>query len=152
MIKGLNDRVVHSIIHPATNPYYKPSESCPLLVTCHGGPTASRGSISSLKYSYFTSRGFNVCDINYGGSDGYGRKYRSLLNNQWGIIDYEDVLSVVDSLIKQGIADPKKILITGGSAGGFTVLNSLVNGKVFAAGIEKFLLYLYIYFISFLSM
>jgi dipeptidyl aminopeptidase/acylaminoacyl peptidase len=79
-----------------------------------------------------------VVDVNYGGSTGYGRQYRQALNGNWGIIDREDVISVVLALIDQGVASKDQILIRGGSAGGFTVLNVLVNSDVFAAGASYF--------------
>ncbi|NCW35383.1 MAG: S9 family peptidase, partial [Actinobacteria bacterium] len=75
-------------------------------------------------------------DINYGGSTGYGAKYRHLLDGQWGVIDYEDVISTVNYLVETGVAAEGKIFIAGGSAGGFTVLNALVHSNVFAAGAD----------------
>ena len=133
-VEGKNGRVVFAILHPAHNPDFSPSEKTPLLVVAHGGPTHHVNADADLNYIYFTSRGISVVDVNYGGSTGYGRKYRNLLRGQWGIIDREDVISVVDSLINEGMADKDKILIRGGSAGGFTVLNVLVNSDHFAGG------------------
>jgi len=106
----------------------------PLLVTAHGGPTSQVSATAKLSFAYYTSRGIAVVDVNYGGSTGYGREYRNALRGQWGIMDYEDVLSVVDALVADGTADKSKVVIKGGSAGGFTVLNALVMGDVFAAG------------------
>jgi dipeptidyl aminopeptidase/acylaminoacyl peptidase len=91
-----------------------------------------------LDYLYWTSRGFTIADINYGGSTGYGSSYRHLLDGQWGVIDYEDVITTVEYLKKEGIADGDKVFIEGGSAGGFTVLNALVHSDVFAAGADYF--------------
>jgi len=127
-------RKVYAILHPAAHPDFEPSEKTPLMVVVHGGPTAHSPATLSMKYSYFTTRGISVVDVNYGGSTGYGREYRNLLRGQWGITDREDVIAVVDSLIATGTVDAKKILIRGGSAGGFTVLNVLVNSDHFAAG------------------
>ncbi len=127
-------RKVYAILHPATHPDFEPSEKTPLMVVVHGGPTAHSPATLSMKYSYFTSRGISVVDVNYGGSTGYGREYRNLLRGQWGIVDREDVIAVVDSLIATNTVDAQKILIRGGSAGGFTVLNVLVNSDRFAAG------------------
>ncbi|MFM8937649.1 MAG: prolyl oligopeptidase family serine peptidase, partial [Actinomycetota bacterium] len=79
-----------------------------------------------------------IADINYGGSTGYGSKYRHLLDGKWGIVDYEDVITSVEFLIKEGIADPKKIFISGGSAGGFTVLNALIHSDLFVAGADHY--------------
>ncbi|MFZ4742760.1 MAG: S9 family peptidase [Betaproteobacteria bacterium] len=135
-IKALRSdgREVFAILHPAHHPDLEPSEKPPLMVVVHGGPTANSSAALSMKYAYFTSRGISVVDVNYGGSTGYGRAYRNLLQGQWGIVDREDVLAVVDALIAQGTCDKDKVLIRGGSAGGFTVLNVLVNSQRFAAG------------------
>ena len=129
-----DSRKVFAILHAAHHPDFEPSEKPPLMVVVHGGPTANSAATLSMKYAYFTSRGISVVDVNYGGSTGYGRHYRNLLRGQWGVVDCEDVLAVVDSLIAQGICAPDKVVIRGGSAGGFTVLNALVHSKSFAAG------------------
>lgn len=127
-------RKVFAILHAAHHPDFEPSEKPPLMVVVHGGPTANSSATLSMKYAYFTSRGISVVDVNYGGSTGYGRHYRNLLRGQWGVVDCEDVLAVVESLIAQGVCAPDKVVIRGGSAGGFTVLNALVLSKSFAAG------------------
>ena len=127
-------RKVFAILHSAHHPDFEPSEKPPLMVVVHGGPTANSSATLSMKYAYFTSRGISVVDVNYGGSTGYGRHYRNLLRGQWGVVDCEDVLAVVESLIAQGICAADKVVIRGGSAGGFTVLNALVHSKSFAAG------------------
>ena len=131
-------RPVYGIFYPATNPDCEPSEKPPLLVMVHGGPTAHEAAVISLEHSYFTSRGIAVVEVNYGGSTGYGREYRNLLRGQWGIVDREDVIEIVDHLIDAGEVDGSKVLIRGGSAGGFTVLNVLVNSDRFAAGASYF--------------
>ena len=127
-------RKVFAILHAAHHPDFEPFEKPPLMVVVHGGPTANSSATLSMKYAYFTSRGISVVDVNYGGSTGYGRHYRNLLRGQWGVVDCQDVLAVVDSLIAQGVCSPDKVVIRGGSAGGFTVLNALVHSKSFAAG------------------
>jgi len=127
-------REVFAILHSAHHPDFEPSEKPPLMVVVHGGPTANSCATLSMKYAYFTSRGISVVDVNYGGSTGYGRQYRNLLRGQWGVVDCEDVLAVVESLIAKGTCAADKVVIRGGSAGGFTVLNALVNSKRFAAG------------------
>ena len=127
-------REVFAILHSAHHPDFEPSEKPPLMVVVHGGPTANSSATLSMKYAYFTSRGISVVDVNYGGSTGYGRQYRNLLRGQWGVVDCEDVLAVVESLIAKGTCAADKVVIRGGSAGGFTVLNALVNSKRFAAG------------------
>ena len=129
-----NGRIVHAFISPATNPNFKGDELPPVIITVHGGPTANTSGVASIKRAFFTSRGFTVVDVDYGGSTGYGRAYRETLKGQWGVVDTEDILAVVAGLISNGIADPNQILIRGGSAGGYAVLNGLVHSKVFAAG------------------
>ena len=133
-VTGKDGRKVFAIMHPAHNPDVEYSGPTPLIVTVHGGPTAHVSATLNLKYNYFTSRGIGVVDVNYGGSTGYGREYRRALNGQWGIVDRKDCISVVEHLIETGVALKDQILVRGGSAGGYTVLNVLVNSDVFAAG------------------
>lgn len=106
----------------------------PLIVKCHGGPTSAAGKGLDWYIQLFTSRGFAVVDVDYGGSVGYGKKYRQRLDGNWGIVDVEDTIACVEHLVREGKADPKRVAITGGSAGGFTVLASLCAGEVFSAG------------------
>ena len=129
-----NGRVVHAFISPATNPNFESDALPPVIITVHGGPTANTSGVASIKRAFFTSRGFTVVDVDYGGSTGYGRAYRESLKGQWGVVDTEDIIAVVAGLVSDGIADPNQILIRGGSAGGYAVLNGLVHSKVFAAG------------------
>lgn len=131
-------RDVKVILHSPRHPEHQVSGPTPLLVQLHGGPTAHSSAIAKLDYLYWTTRGFTIADINYGGSTGYGSRYRHLLDGQWGVIDYEDVITTVQFLIKEGIADSSRVFIEGGSAGGFTVLNSLVHSTIFAAGADYF--------------
>jgi len=106
----------------------------PLIVMGHGGPTAHSSPKLNLKVQYWTSRGFAVVEINYGGSSGFGRAYRNLLNNQWGIVDVQDCIAAVEYLVESNKVDRSKIAIRGGSAGGFTVLTSLIKSDIFSAG------------------
>ena len=129
-----NGRTVHAFMSPATNPNYESTELPPVVITVHGGPTANTTGVASIKRAFFTSRGFTVVDVDYGGSTGYGRAYRETLKGQWGVVDTEDILAVVAGLVANGLADPNKVVIRGGSAGGYAVLNGLVHSKVFAAG------------------
>ncbi|MFM8961388.1 MAG: S9 family peptidase, partial [Actinomycetota bacterium] len=131
-------REVKVILHQPQHPTETVSGPTPVLVQLHGGPTAHSSAVVKLDYLYWTSRGFTIADINYGGSTGYGSSYRHLLDGQWGVIDYEDVITTVEYLKKEGIADGEKVFIEGGSAGGFTVLNALVHSDVFAAGADYF--------------
>lgn len=106
----------------------------PLLVKAHGGPTAATSSALDLKIRYWTSRGFAVLDVNYRGSTGYGRQYRHRLYGNWGVVDVEDCIHGAREIASRGLADPERLLITGSSAGGYTVLCALVFHDVFAAG------------------
>lgn len=112
----------------------EPGTAPPLLVKVHGGPTGATSSALDLKIRFWTSRGFAVLDVNYRGSTGYGREYRKKLHGQWGIADVEDCIRGARELSKRGLADPERLLISGSSAGGFTVLAALTFHDVFAAG------------------
>jgi dipeptidyl aminopeptidase/acylaminoacyl peptidase len=107
----------------------------PLIVVSHGGPTTATSATFDMKLQYWTSRGFAVVDVNYGGSSGYGRDYRRRLNGQWGIVDVEDCVNAARFLASAGKADPRRLVIRGGSAGGYTTLAALTfHPGVFAAG------------------
>jgi dipeptidyl aminopeptidase/acylaminoacyl peptidase len=110
----------------------------PLLVLSHGGPTGATGGSFSLGIQYWTSRGFAVMDVNYGGSTGYGRAYRKRLNGNWGVVDVDDCCNAALYLARQGMADPQRLAIRGGSAGGYTTLCALALRKVFNAGASHF--------------
>jgi dipeptidyl aminopeptidase/acylaminoacyl peptidase len=109
-------------------------ESPPLLVRTHGGPTSASGSALDLSIQYFTTRGFAVFDVNYRGSTGYGRAYWEALAGQWGIVDVEDCAAAATDAVARGLADPSRLAIRGGSAGGYTTLCALTFGDVFHAG------------------
>ena len=109
-------------------------EAPPLVVKCHGGPTSSASSSLSLGIQYWTSRGIAVIDVDYGGSTGYGRAYRDRLKGQWGIVDVDDCVNAARHVAAQGLADPERMVITGGSAGGYTVLAALAQRDVFKGG------------------
>jgi dipeptidyl aminopeptidase/acylaminoacyl peptidase len=111
-----------------------PGEKPPLIVISHGGPTSAASSVLSLGIQYWTSRGFAVVDVNYGGSSGYGRAYRQRLNGQWGVVDVNDCVNAASYLASIGEADPDRLIIRGGSAGGYTTLAALTFRKVFKAG------------------
>ncbi|HTJ95434.1 MAG TPA: prolyl oligopeptidase family serine peptidase, partial [Pararobbsia sp.] len=110
----------------------------PLLVISHGGPTAA--SDASLKWSiqYWTSRGFAVVDVNYGGSSGYGRAYRARLDGAWGVVDVDDCVNAARYLIAQGRVDEARVAIRGGSAGGYTTLCALTFREFFKAGASHY--------------
>ncbi|MEG4110733.1 MULTISPECIES: S9 family peptidase [unclassified Microcoleus] len=109
-------------------------EKPPLVVKSHGGPTAATSSSMNLKIQYWTSRGFAVLDVNYGGSTGYGREYRKRLQDSWGIVDVDDCANGAKYLAEKGLVDGEKMAIAGGSAGGYTTLCALTFRDVFKAG------------------
>jgi len=126
----------HAFFYPPRNRDYVafPGERPPLLVMSHGGPTSAASSTLDLKIQYWTSRGIAVLDVNYGGSTGYGRAYRSRLEGQWGIVDVDDCVNGALYLVERGWADGDRLIIRGGSAGGYTTLSALVFRNVFGAG------------------
>ena len=113
-------------------------EKPPLLVMSHGGPTGAARSALNFEVQYWTSRGIAVVDVNYGGSTGYGRAYRERLNGNWGIVDMNDCANAALHLVRQGLADPARLAITGGSAGGYTTLCALTFRSEFRAGASHF--------------
>jgi dipeptidyl aminopeptidase/acylaminoacyl peptidase len=129
-------RLAHGFYYPPKNKDFEPprGELPPLIVKTHGGPTAHATGTFDLKIQYWTSRGFAVLDVNYGGSTGYGRAYRELLKDNWGIVDVEDCVHGVQYLLQKGLIDPKRLAITGGSAGGYTTLAALTFTKTFTVG------------------
>jgi len=133
-------RSAHALFYaPKNDAFAAPAdEKPPLIVQAHGGPTASASGTFSIAKQYWTSRGFAVVDVDYGGSTGYGRAYRELLDGQWGVVDVEDVIAAVRHLAGTGRVDPARVAIRGGSAGGFTVLMALARSDVFAAGTDLF--------------
>jgi dipeptidyl aminopeptidase/acylaminoacyl peptidase len=127
----------HAFFYPAHNPDYSAPEGSlpPLIVLSHGGPTFATTSTLNLEIQYWTTRGFSVVDVNYGGSSGYGRAYRERLNGTWGVVDVDDCVSAVNYLVENGRVDRARVAISGGSAGGFTTLCALAfSGSGFAAG------------------
>ncbi|MGV3466094.1 MAG: S9 family peptidase [Heyndrickxia sp.] len=133
-------KTAFAIYYRPKNPNYQApvDEKPPLLVHVHGGPTGSSSSTLNLATQYWTSRGFAVIDVNYGGSTGYGREYRDRLKGKWGIVDVEDSANAVRYLINKGEVDENRVAIAGGSAGGYTTLASLVFTDVYKAGASHF--------------
>lgn len=124
---------------PANAGYAAPDgEKPPLIVKGHGGPTGQSSNALALKIQYWTSRGFAVADVNYGGSSGYGRDYRQRLDGNWGVVDVEDCVNAARYLTDQGMVDGERMAITGGSAGGFTVLSALTFHDTFKAGCSAY--------------
>lgn len=131
------DHDTHCFFYPPTGPVSvvgRPDGLPPLVVMGHGGPTSHATPALDLKIQYWTSRGFAVADVNYGGSSGFGRGYRRRLNGMWGVVDVEDCIAAADHLARLDKVDGDRMVIRGGSAGGLTVLNALITSDRFAAG------------------
>ncbi|MFW5771780.1 MAG: S9 family peptidase [Phototrophicaceae bacterium] len=136
---GHDGETIYGIYYPPTSTRFQSDGAPPLIVMAHGGPT------SQVKLSYeptaqfFATRGFAVLDVNYRGSTGYGRAYRERLRGNWGVLDVEDCASGAQHLVSAGLADASKLVIMGGSAGGYTVLQSLVDKPGFyRAGVGRY--------------
>ena len=129
-----------AFFYPPTNPDYDAPEGelPPLVVESHGGPTGNATATFSLAVQFWTSRGFGFADVDYGGSTGYGRAYRERLNGQWGVVDLQDCIAAARYLVETGEADGDRLLITGGSAGGYSTICALTFTDVFAAGTTYF--------------
>jgi dipeptidyl aminopeptidase/acylaminoacyl peptidase len=128
--------IVHAIYYAPANREYcpLPDEKPPLIVICHGGPTAFADAALDLRKQFWTSRGFALVDVNYSGSTGFGRAYRERLNGRWGVRDVEDCCDAALYLAGRGLVDASRLIIRGSSAGGYTVLAALTFQRTFAAG------------------
>jgi len=126
----------HAIYYPAYNPGItsSPDRKPPLIVITHGGPTAHNDAALDLRKQFWTSRGYALLDVNYSGSTGYGRAYRERLLGQWGVRDAEDCCDAALHMVNAGLVDSQRLIIKGGSAGGYTVLCALTFHQVFSAG------------------
>jgi dipeptidyl aminopeptidase/acylaminoacyl peptidase len=133
-------RTAHALVYAPANPGFTgpPGERPPVITLVHGGPTAAARPSLALDIRFWTSRGFAVVDVNYGGSTGYGRAFRDQLKGAWGIVDVDDCEAAVRHLAATGRADPDRLCIAGGSAGGFTVLACLAFRETFSAGADQF--------------
>jgi dipeptidyl aminopeptidase/acylaminoacyl peptidase len=131
-----NGLTAYGFFYLPQNPDYNvpDGEKPPLIVQGHGGPTASTSDTLSLKIQYWTSRGFAVLNVNYGGSTGYGRAYRERLKFNWGVVDVDDCANGAKYLADRGLVDRNRLAIAGGSAGGYTTLCALTFKDVFKAG------------------
>ena len=130
----------HALYYQPRNPDWTglDGELPPLVVRSHGGPTSAAGTNLNLAIQLLTSRGIAVVDVDYRGSTGYGRAYRRRLEAEWGVVDVEDCVAAAQALIERGAADPARVCITGGSAGGYTTLAALTFTRAFAAGMSYF--------------
>ena len=129
-------QTVYGLYYPPSNPDFTGQGLPPAILNIHGGPTSLAGARFDGEGSYFTSRGYAWVEVNYRGSTGYGRSYRNALRQRWGEADVEDAAGCARALTDQGLADPKRLVIWGGSAGGYTVLNALIHYPgLFKAGL-----------------
>ena len=135
-----DDKTAYALYYAPQNKHYEApqDERPPLLVISHGGPTDSTFTFLNFDIQYWTSRGFAIVDVDYGGSTGYGREYRQRLNGNWGIVDVDDCCNAALYLAEQGLADKNRLAIRGGSAGGYTTLACLAFKDVFKAGASHF--------------
>ena len=135
-----NGLTAHGFFYPPTNKDFvgPANEKPPLLVKSHGGPTSSTVALLTFGVQYWTSRGIAVLDVNYGGSTGYGTEYRRRLNGAWGIVDVDDCVNGAKFLAAEGKVDGTRLMIDGGSAGGYTTLCALTFRKAFKAGASHF--------------
>ncbi|WP_406084425.1 prolyl oligopeptidase family serine peptidase [Streptomyces virginiae] len=131
---GPDNRQIHAYVYPPHHPACRAAadELPPYVVWAHGGPTDHVPPVLDLQIAYFTSRGIGVVEVNYGGSTGYGRAYRERLREQWGVVDVEDCAAVARALAAEGTADPARLAIRGGSAGGWTAAASLAATDLYA--------------------
>jgi dipeptidyl aminopeptidase/acylaminoacyl peptidase len=135
-----NGRIVHAFYYPPASADHEapPDELPPLRMLVHGGPTSQAKLCFSVVTQFFTTRGWAVVDVNYGGSTGFGREYRELLDGAWGVVDLEDSVAVARHLADTGEVDPARMSISGGSAGGYTTLLAIARSDVFSAGVSLF--------------
>ncbi|MER7760424.1 prolyl oligopeptidase family serine peptidase [Streptomyces sp. NPDC097619] len=134
--RGPAGRDVHALLYPPHHPDHTApaTELPPYVIWAHGGPTSHVEPVLDLHIAYFTSRGIGVAEVNYGGSTGYGRAYRERLRGQWGVVDVEDCAAVALALAAEGTADPARLAVRGGSAGGWTAAASLAVPGPYACG------------------
>ncbi|MCY4580634.1 MAG: prolyl oligopeptidase family serine peptidase [Chloroflexi bacterium] len=131
-----NRLTAHAFYYAPTNKDHDApdGEKPPMIVISHGGPTSAADSSLDLRKQFWTSRGFAVLDVNYGGSSGFGTEYRRRLNENWGVVDVDDCINGAKYLVEQGLADADRLIIRGSSAGGFTTLLALTTRDAFSAG------------------
>lgn len=135
-----NGLTAYGYFYPPQNKDYRAPEGerPPLIVTSHGGPTSATSDSLSLSRQFWTSRGFAILDVNYGGSTGFGRPFRERLYGNWGIVDVEDCINGARRLVEQRLVDGDRLIIRGGSAGGYTTLCAITYHHVFKAAASYF--------------
>ncbi|MCX6067137.1 MAG: prolyl oligopeptidase family serine peptidase [Chloroflexi bacterium] len=131
--------VVHGLYYPPTSTQFTSDGLPPAIVNIHGGPTSYRMASYNGDAAYFATRGYAYLEVNYRGSSCYGREYMLMLRQRWGLIDTEDAAGAAGALAALELADPQRIVIMGGSSGGYTVLNALIHFPgVFKAGVNLY--------------
>ncbi|MDQ3789636.1 MAG: prolyl oligopeptidase family serine peptidase, partial [Actinomycetota bacterium] len=133
-------REIPAYVYQPRNPGFAGPDGAapPFLVHVHGGPTGKVTDVLKRDIAYFTSRGFGVVAVNYGGSSGYGRAFRESLNEQWGVVDVEDCATVAATLADEGVADGTRLAVRGGSAGGWTAAASMTSVSTYACATIMF--------------
>jgi dipeptidyl aminopeptidase/acylaminoacyl peptidase len=131
--------LVHGLFYAPASRTHTSDGLPPAIIDIHGGPTSVRVASYNADAAYFATRGYAFLEVNYRGSTGYGRKYMLMLREKWGLLDTEDAAGAAGALAALGLADPKRMVIMGGSSGGYTVLNALIHFPgVFKAGVNLF--------------
>jgi dipeptidyl aminopeptidase/acylaminoacyl peptidase len=135
--EGPYGQVVHAQLYPPASPDARGPDDTrpPYVVWVHGGPTSYVTAALDLAKAYFTSRGIGIIDVNYGGSSGYGRQYRERLRRQWGVVDVQDAIAAARWVAESAGADPARLAIRGGSAGGWTTLAAVTTGTARAGAV-----------------
>ncbi|MBI9051444.1 MAG: S9 family peptidase [Anaerolineaceae bacterium] len=137
--KAANGSKVYGLYYAPHNQKWKGDGNPPVFVNVHGGPTSCAMATYSPSTAYFTSRGYAWLELNHRGSSNYGRTYMEMLRGVWGSVDVEDAMDAARELSNRHLGDASRMVIRGGSAGGYTVLNTLVHSsEVFAAGISLY--------------
>ena len=127
---------IHGTYYPPSNPQYSSQDKPPLIVEVHAGPTMNNLLVYVPERAFFTSRGYALVAVDYRGSSGYGRSFQDAIQHQWGVVDVEDTVGAAKAMVAQGLVDGKRMAVMGTSAGGFTVLNTLIKHPgLFKAGI-----------------
>ena len=134
------EQKAHAFFYEPVNAEYEAQtdEKPPVIVMIHGGPTGATSAAFQTAIQFWTSRGFAVVDVNHRGSTGFGRAYRNALRYQWGVVDVEDCIAVIDYLTSEQLIDPERVAIRGGSAGGYTVYRTLQSSELFKAGMSRY--------------
>jgi dipeptidyl aminopeptidase/acylaminoacyl peptidase len=136
---SLDGELVHGLYYPPASDRFVGGAKPPLVVLVHGGPTSQTKAAYAVTAQFLATRGYAVLAVNYRGSTGYGREYTLALRRRWGVLDVEDSISGARALAERGRVDGARTAVMGGSAGGYTVLQSMIDyPDAFAAGVCMF--------------